>query len=64
MKRIENVKKAFQIVFNDRISNYNDLLEKANTCTIETRWKRQLVTEVFKAVIGLTPSYISHMFFF
>ncbi len=55
-------KKALQIVFNDRISDYSDLLKKANTCTIETRWKRQLVTEVYKAVNGLTPSYISDMF--
>ncbi len=29
---------------------------------IETRWKRLLVTEVYKAVNGLTPSYISDMF--
>ncbi len=37
------------------------LLKKANTCTTETRWKRQLVTEVYKALHGLTPSYISNM---
>ncbi len=61
--RTENVqKRALRIIFNSRISDYNDLLKKANTCTIETRWKRQLVTEVYKAVNGLTPSYISDMF--
>ncbi len=63
MKCIENVqKRLIQIVFNDRISDYSDLLKKANTCTIETRWKRQLVTEVYKALNGLTPSYISDIF--
>ncbi len=64
MKCIENVqKRALRIDFNDRISDYSDLLKKANTCTIETRWKRQLVTEVYKAVNALTPlSYISDMF--
>ncbi len=63
MKRIENVQKiALRIVFNDRISDYSDLLKKANTCTIETRWKRQLITEVYKAINGLTPSYILAMF--
>ncbi len=63
MKHIENVKKmALQIGFNDIISDYSDLLKKANTCTIETRWKRQFVTEVYKAVNVLTPSYISDMF--
>ncbi len=36
---IENVQqRALRIVFNDRISDYSDLLKKANT--IETRWKR------------------------
>ncbi len=55
-------KRALRIVFNDRISDYSDLLKKANTCTIETRWKRQLVTKVYKAVNGLAPSYISDMF--
>ncbi len=63
MKRIENVqKRALQIVCNDRISDYSDLLKKANTCVIETRWKRQLITVVYKVVNGLTPSYISEMF--
>ncbi len=55
-------KRALQIAFNDRISDYSDLLKKINTCTIETRGKRQLVTKVYKAVNGLTPFYISEMF--
>ncbi len=63
MKSIENVPKSdLQIVFSNRISNYSDLLKKANTCTVDTRWKRQLITEVYKAVKGLTPFYISDMF--
>ncbi len=49
-------------LMSDRISDYSDLLNKANTCTIETRWKRQLITEVYKPVNVLTPSYISEMF--
>ncbi len=63
MKHIENVqKKAFCFVFNDIISNYSDFLKKAKTCTIEPRLKRELVTEVYKALHHLTPSYISDMF--
>ncbi len=63
MKHIENVqKRALKIIVNERISDYNDLLKKAKTCTIETRWKRQLVTEVYKDAHGLTHSYISDMF--
>ncbi len=57
MKHIGNVQnRALRIVFHYRISDYSDLLKKANT--VYLRWKRQLITEVFKAVNGLTPSYI------
>ncbi len=57
MKRIENVqKRALRIVYNDRTSDYSELLNRAKICTIETRWKRQLVTEVCKAMNNLTPS--------
>ncbi len=63
MKQIENVQKqALRIVYNDRTSDYSELLNRAEICTIETRWKRQLVTEVYKAMNNLTPSYISDMF--
>ncbi len=47
MKRFENVqKRALRIVYNDRTSDYSELLNSAKICTIETRWKRQFVTEV------------------
>ncbi len=63
MKRFENVKKlTLRIVYNDRISDYSELLNRAKLCTIETRWKRQLVTEVCKAMNDLAPSYISYKF--
>ncbi len=29
---------------------------------LETRWKRHLVTEVYKATHNLTPSYITSLF--
>ncbi len=61
--QIENVHKhAPGIVYNDRTSDYSELLNRAKICTIETRWKRQLVTEVYKAMNNLTPSYISDIF--
>ncbi len=63
MKRTENVQKwALRIVYNDRISDYSELLNRAIICTIEIRWKMHLVTEVYKAMNHLTPSYISDMF--
>ncbi len=37
MKRIVNVlKHTLRIVYNDRTSDYNKLLNRANICTIET----------------------------
>ncbi len=63
MKRIENVQKSIlRIVYNDRTSDNSELLNRAKICTIETRWKRQLVTEVYNAMNNLTPSYISDVF--
>ena len=35
---------------------------KAKTCSLHVRWKRQLVVEVYKAIKGLTPSYISDLY--
>ncbi len=58
MKYIENVqKRALRMVFNVYSSSYQELLKRAKTCTLEIRWKRQLLTEVYKATHNLTPPY-------
>ncbi len=63
MKHIENVQKqTLRMVFNDYSSSYQELLKWAKTCTLEIRWKRQLVTEVYKATHNLTPPYITSLF--
>ncbi len=63
MKHIENVqKRALRMVFNDYSSSYQELLKWDKTCTLEIRWKRQLVTEVYKATHNLTPPYITSLF--
>ena len=62
MSRIEKVnKRALRLVYGGKKS-YEELLIKANTCSLQVRWKRQLVTEVYKAVNGLSPSYVSDLF--
>jgi hypothetical protein len=62
MKRLEKInKRALSLVFG-RHFTYSELLSKAKTCSLEVRWKRQLVTEVYKAVNGLSPQYICDMF--
>ncbi len=63
IKNIENVQKwALRMVFNDYSSSYQELLKRAKTCTLEIRWKRQLVTEIYKATHNLTPPYITSLF--
>ncbi len=52
---------AFRMVFNDYSSIFQELLKRAKTCTLEIRWKRQLVTEVYKATHNLTPPYITSL---
>ncbi len=63
MKNFENVqKRALRMVFKDYSSSYQEFLKWAKTCTLEIRWKRQLVTEVYKATHNLTPPYITSLF--
>ncbi len=64
MKHIENVQKRAlrMVVFNDYSSSYQELLKRTKTCTLEIRWKRQLVTEFYKATHNLTPPYITSVF--
>ncbi len=50
------------MVFNDYSSSYQELLKQAKSCTPEIRWKRQLVTEVYKATHNLTPPYTTRLF--
>ncbi len=63
MKHIENVqKRALRMIFNDHSSSYHEFLKQAKTCTLEIRWRMQLVTEVYKATNNLTPPYITSLF--
>ena len=62
MRRIENLqKRALRLVYNEKLS-FDELLMKAKTYSLHVRWKRQLVVEVYKAIKGLTPSYISDLY--
>jgi len=62
MKRLENVnKRALRLVFGKNF-NYDELLCRAKSCTIEVKWKRQLAEMVYKAVHSLAPQYICDIF--
>ena len=43
-------------------ASYHELLRKAAVPSVHTRWQRSLATEVFKAVKGISPSYIQTLF--
>ncbi len=63
MKHIENVQKRdLRLVFNNYSSGYQELLKRAKTYTLEIRWKRQLVPEVYKETHNLTHPYITSLF--
>ncbi len=63
MKHIENVQKRdLRLVFNNYSSGYQELLKRAKTYTLEIKWKRQLVPEVYKETHNLTHPYITSLF--
>ena len=53
---------GLHIVFNDYISNYDDLLTKAKIKKLSDDRLHSLMIEVFKARKGLSPAYIADMF--
>ncbi len=51
-----------RFVFDDTSSDYDILLQKANTSTLEFQRKHQLTTEVFKTLHDLNPPYMKDIF--
>ena len=63
LAKLEKVQeRAVRLIYNDKASSYDDLLQRAVVPSVLTRWKRALATEVFKAVQGISPSYIQTLF--
>ena len=54
--------RALRFVFNVKESCYADLLAKANMPSLELSRLRQLGMEVYKAIHGLSPSFICDIF--
>ena len=57
-------KRALQIIHSDYDSaiNYEDLLLRDNSVTIHQRNLQFLITEIFKTIHGLNPSFIKEFF--
>ena len=61
--KIERIyERGLRIVYKDFDSNYETLLNRSNFPTLELRRQRTIATEVFKALNGLCPPYISKLF--
>ena len=53
--------KALQIVYQDNISSFQQLLQKDESKTIHQRNLQVLVTEIFKIKIGTVPSVLTEL---
>jgi hypothetical protein len=50
--------RALRFVFNDTMSSYNQLLSRANRCTLYKDRLRYMAMEVYKSLNGLNPAYL------
>ena len=63
MNKTENIQKRhLRFTLNDYASNYETLLDKSNTCTMEVRRLRLLALEVFRSVNKLNPVCMQSLF--
>ena len=54
--------RSLRIVYKDRNSTFEDLLEKDNSVTIHQRNLQMLLLEMYKVKYGLAPEIISYIF--
>ncbi len=62
-KKIEKIQeRALRSMVKDQIGTYEQLLEKSNYATLHIRRLRIILTEVFKSLNNLNPSFMKEMF--
>lgn len=54
--------RCLRIIYNDRISTFEDLLSKDNSVTIHQRNLQRLATEMFKVYRNIAPNIVSEIF--
>ena len=62
MKMEKVQERALRIILNDCESDYKNLLIKTNRLSLYTTRLQLIVTEVFKATQGMSPSFINELF--
>ena len=56
--------RTLRVAFNDKSSNFYQLLEKDKSVTIHTGILQYLATEIFKVKIGVSPTIMTKIFKF
>ena len=56
-------KRALRILFNAYTSTFNELLHRANECTIHQKNLQNLMLEVYNSLTQQTPSFLWDMFY-
>ena len=60
IKKIQE--RALRIVYNDQLSNFEELLQRDGSMTIHERNIQKLATEVYKTVNGFGPKFMNEVF--
>ena len=63
LKKIENLqKRALRFLYNNYQLTYEELLDKANSLTMNVKRLRFLCVEIYKTINNLNPSFMKHIF--
>ena len=63
LKKIENLQKiALRFLYNNYQLPYEELLNKANSSTMNVKRLRFLCVETYKTINNLNPSFMKHIF--
>ena len=63
--RIDNIRqRALRIVYQDKKSKFEELLQKDKSVSVQMKNLQHLVTEIFKVRNGLSPTIMNKVFNF
>ena len=63
LKKIENLqKRALRFLYNNYQLSYEELLDKANSSTMNVKILRILCVEIYKTINNLNPSFMEQIF--
>ena len=61
--KVEKInERGLRFVYNDYVSDYNNLLSQNNSCSMTLHCLRNMATEVYKCVNSIGPEFMNDMF--